>query len=63
MPSACGGDDFVRIGFPSEGLGVCVVVGEVSVDGGLQIDDAAEGTAFEAALGEGCEEAFDGVQP
>ena len=46
-----------------EGLWVGVVVGDVSVDGGLQIDDADEGAAFEASLGERSEEAFDRVQP
>ena len=57
MPSACGGDGFVRVGFPAERLGIGVVIGDVSVDGGLQIDDADEGAAFEASFGERGEEA------
>jgi hypothetical protein len=34
------------------------VVCDVSVDGCLQIDDADEGTAFEASFGQRSEEAF-----
>jgi hypothetical protein len=63
MPSACGGDDLVRVGSPAEGLGIGIVISDVSVDGGLQIDDAAEGAAFEASLGERGEKAFDRIQP
>ena len=36
---------------------------EVSVDGGLQVDDGPEHAAFEALAGEFGEEAFDGVEP
>ena len=62
-PSACGCDDFVGVGFPAEGFGVGFVVGEVSVDGGLQIDDADEGVASEASLGQRGEEPLHRVQP
>jgi hypothetical protein len=37
---------------------VGVVVCDVLVDGGLQIDDADEGPAFEASLGQRGEEAL-----
>jgi hypothetical protein len=47
-----------------EWLWVDVVVCDVSVDGGLQIDDAGEGSsAFEASLGRRGEEALNRVQP
>jgi len=48
VPSGCSCDDFVGVGLPSEGLWVGIVVIDVSVDGGLQIHDAGEDTAFEA---------------
>ena len=63
MPASCGGDDGVGIGLPSERLRVCVVLGHVAVDRGLEVDDAEEGAASEPALGKGREEALDGVQP
>jgi len=40
-------------------IGFC----EVSVDGGLEVDDAFEDAAFEALPGQLGEEAFDGVEP
>ena len=46
-----------------EWLWVGVVVCDVSVDGGLQIDDADEGPAFEASLGQRDEEPLNRVQP
>ena len=63
MPALDGGDDFVGIGGPDEGLGVVVVLGEEAVDGGLQVDDGVEDAALEAPLGELGEEALDGVEP
>ena len=41
---------------PSEGLGIGDGFSEISVDGGLKIDDALEGAAFE--WGQLGEEAF-----
>jgi hypothetical protein len=58
VPSGCGGDDFVRVGCPSERLWVGVVVCDVSIDGSLQIDDADKGAAFEPSFGRHGEEAF-----
>jgi len=49
VPSGCSADDFVRGSLPAEWLSVGVLVCDVSVDGGLQIDDADEANAFEAA--------------
>jgi hypothetical protein len=40
MPTIGGGDDFVWIGGPDEGLWLLVVVGDEAIDGGLEIDDA-----------------------
>src|SRR5882724_3733285 len=63
MPTCCGGEDFVRIGGPDEGFRLLIVADEEAVDGGLEIDDALEDAALEAALGQDGEEAFDGVEP
>ena len=62
-PSGGGGNDFIGIGGPDKRLWLLVVVDDEAVDVGLQIDDAFEDPAFEAALGEDGEETFDGVEP
>ena len=46
MPTIGGGDDFVWIGGPDEGLWLLVVVGDEAIDGGLEIDDASEDAAL-----------------
>jgi hypothetical protein len=51
MPSFDGGDDFVGIGDPLEGLRVGVVIIEEAIDGGLEVGDGSEDAALEAALG------------
>ena len=56
-------DDFIRIGGPHEGLGVLVSFLQEAVDGGLEIDDRAEGAGFEAAFGQFGEEALDRIEP
>ena len=63
MPAFDGGDDFVRVGGPSEGLGMGVVIVEETIDGFLEIGHRAKDAAFESAFGEDGEEAFDGVEP
>src|SRR5258707_14157132 len=63
MPTIGGGDDFVWIGGPDEGLWLLVEVGDEAIDGGLEIDDAFEDAALEAPLGEDGEETLDGVEP
>ena len=63
MPPCCGGDDGIGIGFPSEGLGVGIVLGEVAVDRGLEVDDSDEGASSEPSFGERGEEVLDGVEP
>ena len=50
MPASDGGDDFIRIGGPDEGLWALVVLGKEAVDGGLKVDERVEDAAFEAAL-------------
>ena len=63
MPTIGGGDDFVWIGGPDQGLWLLVVVGDEAIDGGLEIDDAFEDAALETPLGEDGEETLDGVEP
>ena len=57
------GEDLVGGLGPDEGLGVVVVLGDVAVDGGLQVDDRVEAAAPEAAAGQRREEGLDGVEP
>ena len=42
MPAPDGGDDFVRIGGPGEGLRFLIVLFEEAVDRGLQVGDRSE---------------------
>ena len=52
MPTPDGGDDFVGIGGPGEGLGIIVGFSQEAVDGSLEVDNRAEHAAFEATPGE-----------
>ena len=61
VPSFDGGDDFVGVGRPDEGLGIAIDLFDEAVDGGLEIDDGAEDTAFEPPPGEFGEEALDAL--
>jgi len=63
MPTGSGGDDFVGIGGPGEGLWLLVVIEDEAIDGDLEIDDALEDAALQAPLGEDGEETLDGVEP
>ena len=63
MPSSDGGDDFVGVCGPCEGLRFGVGLGEETVDGGLEVDDGAEDAAFQAAPGQPGEEALDRIEP
>ena len=63
MPSFDGGDDFVWVCGPCEGLWIIVGFVEESVDGGLEFADRSEDTALEAPFGKFGEEAFDGIEP
>ena len=44
------------IGGPGEGPGVLIVLGEIAVDGRLQVDDRTEDAALEPPSGQGREE-------
>jgi hypothetical protein len=60
VPTFNGGDDFVG---PDEGFRLPVVLGEIAIDGGLEVDDGVEGATLETPLGQLGEEAFDHVKP
>ena len=55
-------DFFGRFG-PDEGLGVCIVVFEVVVNGGFEFGDRGEDTAPDALLSDQAEEALDLIEP
>jgi hypothetical protein len=57
------GEDLVGRFGPLERLGIGVVLGDVAVDGGLQVDDRVKAAAPETAAGERGEEGLDRVQP
>jgi len=58
-----GGNDLIGIGLPGERLRLLVMLLDETIDGGLEVDDGAEGAVLEAAAGELGEEALDGVEP
>ena len=47
----------------TKGLGLSLVSARISVDGGLEIDDAFEHASLEALPGQFGEEPFDGIEP
>ena len=61
LPARDGGEDAIWVSGPGEGLGMFVVLGDVAVDGGLEVDKGAEDPALEPASGERREEALHGV--
>ena len=63
MPTGRGGDDFVWIGGPDEGLWRLIVIDQEAIDGGLKADDGMDAAAFEQSLGQLGEEAFGSVKP
>ena len=64
MPAPDGGDDFVWIGGPCEGLRRVVVLFEEPIDGGLKVcDRRTEDAAFQPPFRQLGEEALDGVEP
>jgi hypothetical protein len=56
-------DDGVGVGGPGEGFGFFVGLGEVAMDGRLEINDALEDAPLEPLSGQRGEEPFDGVEP
>ena len=63
VPSADGGDDFIWVCGPSEGFWIVVGVCDEAVDGGFEVGDGFEDTAFEPSAREFGKEALDGVEP
>jgi hypothetical protein len=63
VPSFDGGDDFVWISGPIEGLRLLVVFFEEAIDGGLEIGDGSEHASLQSPLCEYCEKSLDGVEP
>ena len=57
------GEDVIGGFGPHEGLGVVVVLLEVTVDGGLEVGGGPEDAAPDALTGEFGEEAFDSIEP
>ena len=49
MPSFDGGDDFVGVCSPFEGVGIIVGLVEKPIDGGREFADGSEDAALEAA--------------
>jgi hypothetical protein len=50
VPAPDGGDDFVWIGDPLEGLGLGIVGVEEPIDRRLEVDDGSEDSALETPL-------------
>src|SRR5271154_3736404 len=63
MPAPDGGDDFVGVFGPCERLRCLVVVGEIAIYRGLEVDNALEDAALESPLGQDGEEALDSIEP
>jgi len=63
VPTFDGGDDFVWIGGPVEGLRLLVVLLEEAIDGGLEIGDGSEHASLQSPLCEYSEKSLDGVEP
>ncbi len=63
IPSADLGDDAVWVSGPDEGLGHPIVLGEIAIDGGLEVDQRVEHAASEPPPGERGEEGLDRVGP
>jgi hypothetical protein len=63
FPAADFFDDGVGIGGPAERFGVVVGLGEVSVDRGLEFNDAFEDAALKALPGQLGEEPFNRIEP
>ena len=63
VPAPYGGDDFIGIGCPYEGLWAFIVFGKETVGGRLKVDERMEDAAFEAAVGQPGEETLDGIGP
>jgi hypothetical protein len=56
VSSTCGGNDGIGIGGPDEWLWAGVMIGQIAIDRGLEVDEGTEHAALQAA-GEFAEEA------
>ena len=63
MPAPDGGDDAIRVFGPNEAFCCFVALGNEAFDGGLQLDDGAEHTAFEPSLGHPGEKSLHCIEP
>src|SRR6202034_4316928 len=63
VPTSDSRDDLIGFGGPDKGSGLIVGLAEEAVDRGLELDDRAEGAAFEPTPGQLGEEALHGVEP
>jgi len=61
MPSVHLLDDAVGIGGPDEGFGFSIVLAEIAVDRGVQVDERVEGAALQAPAGERGDESLDRI--
>ena len=50
LPLVDGGEDAIWVGGPGEGLGIFVVLGDVAVDGDLEVNERAEHATLKAAV-------------
>ena len=63
MPTPDGGDDFIWISRPREGLGTGVRLGNVPVDGRLKVNYRVEHSSLEPLAGQLGEEALNRIEP
>src|SRR5271154_5481907 len=63
MPSFDGSDDFLRVFGPGKRLWSLIMLGQVTVDGGLEIDNALEHAALEPAPGKNSKKSLDSIKP
>ena len=63
VPSPSGSDDAVGVGGPDERLGSGIVLGEVAIDRGLEVDQRMEHATLQPTAGELGEEGLDRVEP
>ena len=62
MPPLGGGDDLVWVFCPNEGLWFGIGIGNEAVDRMLEFLDWTKDAPLEAPLGQGGEQAFDGIE-
>jgi len=63
VPAFDSRDDLVWVFSPNEGARFGVGVGDEGMDRVFEVLHGAKDAALEAALGEGCKQTFDGIEP